>query len=192
MRTRLIALALLVFAAVLTTAKQRFTYIYKRGDSTHARISGAFDRIGEVSKKYGNEFVWLRMDGRSYLIRDAGTLADVRNAFRHLDEMEPSLREVERRLRPFEREFEKFEERVDALGDSLDDERLSEATRDDIEEKMRVAEEKMRAVEEKMRVVEREQERLEKESERREVIAEKRFEEIVERAVKQGIAQRVD
>jgi hypothetical protein len=35
-------------------------------------------------------------------------------------------------------------------------------------------------------------ERLDNESERREVIAEKRFEEIVERAVERGIAQRLD
>lgn len=191
MRTRLIALALLVSASVLMTAKDRFTYIYKRGDSSITRISGSFDQIGKVSKKYGHEFVWLRMDGRAYLIRDAVTLAEVRNAFRHLEEMEPSMREVERRLKPFEREFEKIEERVDELSDSFDDD-LSDSERDAIEDKLRDAENEMRAVEAKMRPVERELERLEKESERREEIAEKRFEEIVERAVRQGVAERVD
>jgi septal ring factor EnvC (AmiA/AmiB activator) len=197
MRTRLIALALLVSAVVtgvLIAGDRPTSYIYKRGDSLHTRISGrfAFDRIGPISKKYGNEFVWVRMNGGEYLIRDANTLAQVRQAFRHLDELEPELRAIERRLKPFEREFEEIEERVDTLGDSLDDDDLSESERDDIENKLRDAEEKMRAVEEKMRPVEREMERLDNESERREVIAEKQFEAIVERAVERGLAQRVD
>lgn len=195
MRTRLIALALLVSAVVLTTAtaKDRFTYIYRRGDSSITRISGSVDQIGKMVKKsYGNEFVWLRMNGRAYVIRDAATLAEVRNAFRHLEEMEPSMREVERRLEPFERELEKIEDRVDELGDSLDDDRLSDSARDAIEDKLRDAEEQMRAVEAKIRPVEQELERLEKESDRREEIAEKQFEGIVERAVRQGVAERVD
>jgi chromosome segregation ATPase len=198
MRTRLIALALVIFAAmtaIVLAGGRPMSYIYKRGDRLHTRISGtlAFDRIAPISKKYGNEFVWVRMNGREYLIRDASTLAEVRQAFRHLDELEPALRDVERRLKPVEREFDEIEERVDALSDSLgDDDSLSESARNDIEARLRVAEEKMRAVEEKMRPIEREMERLDNESERREVIAEKQFEKIVERAVERGIAQRLD
>ena len=192
MRTRLIALALLGCAALVITAKPRIEYIYKRSGSMHTRISGSFDRIGEVARRYHGEFVWLRMDGRNYLIRDAATLAEVRSTFRPVEELEPSLREVERRLKPFEQEMEQVEERIDELGDSLDDDRLTDATRDDIEDKIRDAETKMRAIEDKARVIERELERLEQESERRETIAEKKFEELVVRAVRQGIAERVD
>ena len=192
MRTRLIALALLGCAALVITAKPRIEYIYKRSGSMHTRISGSFDRIGEVARRYHGEFVWLRMDGRNYLIRDAATLAEVRSTFRPVEELEPSLREVERRLKPFEQEMEQVEERVDELGDSLDDDRLTDATRDDVEDKIRDAETKMRAIEDKARVIERELERLEQESERRETIAEKKFEELVVRAVRQGIAERVD
>ena len=79
MRTRLIALALLGCAALVITAKPRIEYIYKRSGSMHTRISGSFDRIGEVARRYHGEFVWLRMDGRNYLIRDAATLAEVRS-----------------------------------------------------------------------------------------------------------------
>lgn len=192
MRTRLIALALLGCAALVITAKPRIEYIYKRSGSMHTRISGSFDRIGEVARRYHGEFVWLRMDGRNYLIRDAATLAEVRSTFRPVEELEPSLREVERRLKPFEQEMEQVEERIDELGDSLDDDRLTDATRDDVEDKIRDAETKMRAIEDKARVIERELERLEQESERRETIAEKKFEELVVRAVRQGIAERVD
>ncbi len=191
MRTRLIALALLASAALVTTAKPRLDYVYKRSGTLHTRISGSFDRIGDIARKYSGDYVWLRIDGREYLIRDAVTLAEVRNAFRHVEEMEPSLRDVERRLQPFEDELEKIEDRFDELSDSLDDDRLTEATREAIEAKMRDAEEKMRAIEEKARVIEREMERLENESEKREAIAEKQFEEIVQRAVRQGVAERL-
>jgi chromosome segregation ATPase len=196
MRTRMIALALLVSAAVtggIAASNRPDTYVYKRGNGMYSRISGsAINRIGEIYKKYGNEFVWLRMNGRSYVIRDAATLAEVRNAFRHLEEMDPSLRDVERRMKPFEQELEKIEERVDSLGDSLDDERLSDAKRDAIEAKLRDAEEKMRGVEEKMRLVEREMEKLEKQAEKLEKVAEARFDVIVQRAVEQGVAERVE
>lgn len=199
MRTRLIALALLVsgaLAGAIVAGNQPLTYIYKRGDSHYTRISGPFnesiDRMVKATKQYGNEFVWLRKNGRNYVIRDAKTLAEVRQAFREVEAMEPSLREVERRLKPFEREMEEIEERVDTLGDSLDDEDMPGSTREAIEDKLREAEKKMRAVEEKARVIEREMERLEQQSEKLEEIAEKRFEAIVERAVNGGVAERVE
>jgi len=199
MRTRLIALALLVSGAVagaIVAGNQPITYIYKRGDSHYTRLSGPFnesiDRMVKATKKYGNEFVWLRKNGRNYVIRDARTLAEVRQAFREVEAMEPSLREVERRLKPFEREMEEIEERVDALGDSLDDEEMAESTRNSIEARLRDAEEALRAVEAKANVIEREMERLEKQSEKLEEVAEKRFEAIVERAVDSGVAERVE
>lgn len=195
----MIALALLVSAVVtgaIVAGNQPVTYIYKRGDNHYTRLSGPFnesiDQMVKATKKYGNEFVWLRKNGRNYVIRDAATLAEVRNAFREVEAMEPSLREVERRLKPFEREMEKIEERVDALGDSLDDEDMAEATRDSIEARLRDAEKQLRAVEAKANVIEREMEKLEHESERLEQIAEKRFEAIVERAVGNGVAERVE
>ncbi|MFL6247109.1 MAG: hypothetical protein ACJ74H_13845 [Thermoanaerobaculia bacterium] len=187
----MIALALLISAAAVLTAKKPISYIYRTGgDVLHIR--GGFDHIGPLARKYGDEFLWFRMDGRAYLIRDEKTLGEVRQAFRKVEELEPSLREVDRRLKPYEREMEKIEEREDALSDSLDDEDLSDATRQNLEAKLREVEKTMRGIEEKMRVVEREMDKLEKESERREAIAEQRLEEIVARAVRQGVAERAD
>lgn len=195
MRTRLIALALLVTAAVagvIHAANQPMTYIYRR-DASHTHIHGSlFDGIGEISRKYGNAFIWARVNGRNYVIRDANTLGEARTAFREVEAMEPSLRAVETRLRPFEREIEKIEDRVDTLADSLDDESLSDARRDAIEAKLRDAEEQMRGVEEKMRVVEREMDKLEKQVEKLEESAEARFQVIVKRAVERGVAERVE
>jgi predicted nucleic acid-binding Zn-ribbon protein len=195
MRTRLLAFALLLFAAaagVLTAGDKSMSYLYKRGDSSYMRMNASIDRIGAVAKKYGNEFVWVRSNGRSYVIRDAATLAEVRSAFGEVDAMEPSLREAEKRLKPFEKQMEAIETRVDAFGDQLDDENLGESTRDAIEAKLRDAEDALRGVERQMAGVERETERLERESEKREEAAEERFERIVERAIESGVAERAD
>jgi septal ring factor EnvC (AmiA/AmiB activator) len=192
MRTRLLTLALLLTAGVLMAEERPMSYIYKRGEGLYTRISGAaIDRIGDVAKKYGDEFVWVRVSGRNYVIRDAAALAEVRGAFAAVEAMEPSLHAIEQRMKPFEREMEKIEERVDSLGDRLDDESLSESARDAIEDRLHAAENEMRAVEDKMQVVEREMERIENESEKREAAAEDRFEEIVERAIARGVAERV-
>ena len=193
MRTRLLVPALLLsaMASGVLLARTPMSYIYRRGDGTHTRISGAgINNIGTVARRYGNGFVWVRVSGRNYVIRDAATLAEVRHAFREVEAMEPSLREVERRLQPFERQQEAVESRLDALSDSLDDESLSESKREAIEARMRDAEGDMRAVEKQMAGIERELEKLERESERLEAIAEARFEMIVERAIANGVAQR--
>jgi chromosome segregation ATPase len=195
MRTRLLVFALLllaVTAGVLTAGDKSMSYIYKRGDGLYTRMSGSIDRIGAVAKRYGSEFVWVRTNGRSYVIRDAATLAAVRNAFREVEAMEPSLREVERRLKPFENQMEEVEQRVDAFGDQLDDEDLGESTRDAIEAKLHDAERDMRDVERRMAVIEREMERLDKEVEKREEVAEGRFETIVKRAIENGVAEKAD
>jgi chromosome segregation ATPase len=195
MRTRLLVFALLLFAVVagvLTAGDKSMSYIYKRGDNSYTRLSGSIDRIGAVAKRYGSEFVWVRTNGRSYVIRDAATLAAVRNAFREVEAMEPSLREVEKRLKPFEKQMETIEQRVDAFGDQLDDEDLGESTRDAIEAKLRDAEDAMRDVERRMAGIEREMERLEREVEKREEVAEERFERLVKRAIESGVAEKAD
>ena len=195
MRTRLLAFAFLLVAVavgVLTAGDKSMSYIYKRGDNSYTRLNGSLDKIGAVSRRYGSEFVWVRSNGRSYVIRDAATLAAVRTAFREVEAMEPSLRAVENRLKPFEQQLEAVEQRVDAFGDQLDDENLAESTRDAIEAKLRDAEDDMRDVERRMAGIEREMDRLEKEVEKLEEVAEERFEAIVLRAIKSGVAERAD
>lgn len=194
MRTRLLVFALLLTAAVagvMSADDDRMSYIYRHGDGSTMRISGAgMDHLGSIAKKYGNEFVWVRVSGRSYVIRDASTLAEVRDAFRESEAMEPSLRAVEQRLKPYEQQLEAVEARIDTYSDRLDDESLSDSAREGIEQKLREAERDMRAVEQQMSGIERELEKLENEMERREAAGEGRFERIVERAIERGLAER--
>src|SRR5690349_17499236 len=102
MRTRLLVLALLLSATVagVVSARSSMSYMYRRGDDMHTRISGSIDHIVTAAKKYRGDFVWVRVDGRSYVIQDAATLAEVKEVFRDVDAMEPSLHDVEQRLKP--------------------------------------------------------------------------------------------
>jgi chromosome segregation ATPase len=195
MRKASIVLAILVTAAaagvVFAGGDDRMSYIYHRADDSHTHVSGAaIDRIGPIVKKYGREFVWLRLDGRSYVIRDAATLGEIRNAFRELDAMHAPMETIENRMKPFEEKMEAIEQRIDALSDQLDDEDLSDSMRDAIDRKMQTAEDEMHDIERQMQGIEREMEKLEKETERLEKIADAKFEEIVQRAVRTGVAQR--
>ncbi len=195
MRTRLLVFACLLIAAVagvLTAGDKSMSYIYRRGDNSYTRLNGSLDRIGEVSRRYGGEFVWVRWNGRSHVIRDAATLAEIREAFREIEALEPSLRDVEKRLKPFENQIETIESRIDSYGDQLDDEHLGDSTRDAIEAKLRDAENAMREVERRMSGIEREMEQLERKVEKLEEVAEERFEKIVKRAIGSGVAERVD
>jgi hypothetical protein len=185
-----VLLLLATVAGIVTAGDRPMSYVYKRGDDMHTRINGSIDMITSIGKRYQGEFVWVRTKGHDYMIRDAATLAAVRNAFRDVEALEPAMREVERRLQPFEDQLEVIEDRVDEFSDSLGDENLSDAERDALEAKLRVAEEEMRRVEAPMKSIEAEMERLEKEEERREKIAEREFERIVERAIAGGVAQR--
>jgi len=195
MRIRTLAsLALLtaIVAGTALAAGKKMSYVYKRGDHSYSRISGDLDNIRKLSNRYGSEFVWISLDRREYVVRDAATLAAVRETFRDVDALHPSMQAIEARMRPYERRIQQLENQLDPLSDSLDDDNLTDRTRDAIEEKMRVLERAMRDVEEQMEGVEREMERMEKEIERREEIAEKRFEALVDKAIASGAAQRVD
>lgn len=181
MRRLLLPLLLLVTTASAAD-RYSFSYIYKRGDQSHLRTNGGdIDSLVRTSKRWTGEFVWLRRDGRNYLIRDAAVLAAVANAFADMHALEPRLRAAEEKRRPVEAKMEVVEERLDRLSDENGD-----------EAERRKAERAMQALEDEHRIVERAAETLEKEMERREELAERKFGQIVIRAIETGKAQRVD
>lgn len=193
------AIALLTLLATVTTASivtagDRSSYVWKRGDSSSMMmIHGDLDDLGRFKNQWGNEYVWTRQpNGQQYVITDRAVLTEVAAAFAALNAAEAPMREVERRLRPHEREMNKIERRLDAIADQLDDEYLPESQRDELERKMRAIEEEMERVEEKMEVMEREMERIETIVDAEADKAEAKFEQIVDRAIRGGVAKRVN
>lgn len=180
MRTRLfVSLALLIAVAAGATGRKNDSYIYKRGDKSYIRIAGDLGNVDRLSKRYGNEFVWVARGNAEYVIADATTLAAIRNAFRAVDALQPSMEAVQKRMRPYEKRMDALSDQMDALGDPPDEERMEKIER------------AMEQVEREMAGVEREMERLDDQMEKVEAEAEKEFERIVAGAIARGVAERL-
>ncbi len=188
---RLLLLAL-VAIAFTTAGKDDTAYVFKHGEKSYIQAGGPLESVLRAAKRWQGEFIWVRRGGRQYLIRDAASLAEARAAFRELEALQPSHDVIEKRLEPVNRREQELDEQIDALSDRLDDESLSESKRNDLERKLREFEKTMRGVEEQMRAIEKEMEQLERKMDAVEEVAEKRLHEIVDRAIRKGVAIRVD
>ena len=189
---KLLLPVLLVAATVSASDRSHFPYIYKHGNATHMRSGEDIETMVKRSKRWTGEFVWLRKDGREYLIRDATVLAAVRAAFAEMHAFEPRLRAATEKREPWEQRIDALERQMDRISDQLgDDEDLTARTRESLQAKLRELERQFADIEDDYHAVEREAERMEEEMDRLEVIAEARFDQIVLRAVRDGKAERV-
>lgn len=168
------------------------SYVYNAGSRSHMRSNGSIDEVVRIAKRWSGAFLWARVDGRAYLIRDAGVLDAARRAFARLDRLELRLEEAKRRLRPFERHVESIEQRADGLSDSLDDKGLSEAERERIQARLQKLEEERRSAKAKAYEAETALEELERQQEEQERIAEKELERIIVDAIRAGRSVRAD
>lgn len=190
---RKLAFVLLLALSASAAGPSNFPYIYKSGSTTHMRSSDNIEKMVKLSKRWSGDFIWLRKDGQQWLIRDAAVLATVRAAFAGMHALEPRLRAAEERRHPYEHKMEAVEKRMDRISDQLgDDDTLTAATRRSLETRLRALEVEFESIERDARGIEREAEALEDEMERLEEIAERKFEQLVLRAVAQGRAERVN
>lgn len=181
-------LSLLALAALTAGAKQRFSYVYAVGDGNTTISSGWVNDIVRVNQRYSGEYVWARLDGREYLIRDAALLAEVRTASAARRELEPEERALRAKMKPLERKQNKLEREYDELADrDEDDEALTATERD----RMRDLERQIREVERELRVYEREEEKLDRREDELDEIFDGQMKRIVERAIRAGTAERV-
>ena len=164
MRAALLALSLLIAASCF--ASDDFPYVFQRGKGSILRVQGSIESFTRIAKRWSGQYIWVRVGGRDYLIRDAAVLAAANAAFAEMDAMQPQVRAADARYRPIAEKFEAIEDDEDHPN--------------------------YRELERAYEAAEREVERLEDEMERREAVAEKKFEKIVLRAIDGGKAQRVD
>ncbi len=167
MRAKILVLTIILAATAF--AKDDFPYVFKRGSGSIIRIYGSIESYTRYAKRFSGDYIWARRDGHQYLIRDEAVLAEAEAAFADMRALEPQMRAAEERLRP-------LEEKADALSD---DESADH-------------EEELEALESQLEAASREVDRLEEEMDRREQRAEKKFEQIVIKAIAAGKAQRVD
>jgi hypothetical protein len=189
---RTIALLLLLTTAVALSAAE-MTYVFRRGDSYTTGGNLNFDRIGSFGKRWSGDFLWAKIDGKQYLIRDAGTLSDARQAFVHVEANQEKYHALHARMQPIEKKHRALERKHDDLSDSLSDEpeRYTAAQERVLERQIREIEQQMRPLEAELRALEEQEEIFDQKEEVLEEAAEKKLREIIERAIARGAAEKL-
>lgn len=194
MRSRIFAFFILstVLLALAAAGSDRLSYIFKRGDRQQMRVNGTVDSAVRLAKKWDGDFIWAKQDGREYMIRDAAVLAQADDAMRELEAFEPAMREAEKKMKPFEDRLEEIEDRADELSDKLGDEDLRDSERNAIEAKLHEVEAQMHTIEQSMHVVEQQMETVERQMDAREEAAERTLVQVIENAIRSGVAKRAE
>ncbi|HJQ39162.1 MAG TPA: hypothetical protein VKB93_18645 [Thermoanaerobaculia bacterium] len=179
---------LLLLLALTAGAEQRFSYVYTRDSASNWTISrGDLQDIVKLKKRYSGGYVWARVDGREYLIRDGAVLDEVRRAARPLELLEPEQRAIAHRIKPIERQQEKLEDELDELTDKEDDEELTAA--DHV--RIRELRSQIRELERQLRPLEQEERQIDQREEELDQVFDDEVERIVKRAIRLGTAERV-
>ena len=144
---------------------------------------GSVDDILRVHKRYSGAYLWVRSEGREYIIRDAGVLAEVNLAAVGMQAMEPEYRELNRKMKPLQRKQDQLEDELDDLYDDMEDKAVDH-------DRVRELENQLRNVERELRVYEREEERIDRRHDEIEKVFDAELKRIVDRAIRNGTAER--
>lgn len=159
---------LLVLASAAAEARDSYVLHFGAGNST--TISGSLEDFNAVKDTLGGDYLWVRRDGRRYVITDRAKLAEAWDYFAPERELRPQQREIERETRKLERES-------DALED-MDDRKLTARERDRLDE--------LHAQERELSRRERALDQREEELDR---IAERKLWSLVDRAIRERAAR---
>lgn len=95
-----------------------FALVESGGDSI--RMTGEIsvvDEIKSVRDRVGGDFVWFRRDGRSWVVRDAQTIAGVREAWAPTDALNRQLEALEAKMQPHTDRIEALSARMEAISE---------------------------------------------------------------------------
>lgn len=189
---------LLLLTLPLAAAKRNFSYIYQRAGQSYILAGGInINSLGQIQKRWTGDYIWFQRNGQEWLIRDRAVLDEVARAFRPLDPINARYEALHARMRPLEEREEDvesriddLEEKIDAETDDRDDDEIDRAAVRRWEDQLRGLEAERRTFESRLRELEREEEVIDREQERLEAIAEAELVKIVDRAIRDGVAQR--
>src|SRR5438874_1290045 len=180
MRRTAIALSVLLWGAGASPVHAS-SYVFVRSSNSMTSNVG-IERSVAIKRQYGSNFLWMRVDGRAYLIRDANTLDAIDALWGPVRALDPDYERVHARIRPLEEKERRIDHESDAISD---DDNRSAAD----EARLRDLEREQRDVERELRVYEREEEELDRKEERLEREAERAMIPIVRDAIRKGIAK---
>jgi hypothetical protein len=170
----ILAFALLLAATTLN-ASQRDSYVLHfggDGENMSMSMAGSLQSFMAIRGTLGGDYLWVRRSGKSFVLTDRARLAEAWGYFEPERELRPKQKEVAA-------ETKKLEKESDALEDQ-DDHELTSAERsrlDDLRAKERELDRRERALDQREEELDR--------------IAEAKLWQLVDRAIRDGVARPV-
>jgi hypothetical protein len=191
MHVRLAAVAILAATPSLAGSSSRARALCL-GETSYVTGMDIDDFVALRRARTG-DFLWFRLDGKRYLVTDAGVLDAAREALRPTDPLRRERDALEVRLKPYEAREEEIDRDDDALDDAEDalDDRDDPAERDHIETRRHQLEEQRRILRSEMRALDEEERRLDTREREVEVVVDAEVERLVDDALRRGLAQPV-
>lgn len=96
----------------------RLTYALVRAGHDGMTMSGSTKDIAEVErirKNTAGDFLWIRRDGKAYLIQDPALLESARAAWRPTEPIEAQMAALEHEMQPHEQAMDALSKQMDAL-----------------------------------------------------------------------------
>lgn len=178
---------LLILLLAVPLCADEFSYVYAvPGEGEHVSISrGDLKEVLRLRQRLSGTFLWAKVGGREYVIRDAGVLQDVELAFGPLRALHPEQEALRARMRRIEEREERLEREADALSDS--EIRLTAIQSARLDELRRA----LREISEELRPLESEERQLDQREESLDVVFDAEMERIVRRSIRSGTAERL-
>ncbi len=92
------------------------SYALVRKDREGFAMSGSTDDVNEIRlarRSIDGDFIWLRRDGKAYVIRDAAVLARVEKAWQATDALSARMDVFSNRMQPHQKEMEALQQRLE-------------------------------------------------------------------------------
>jgi len=183
---RLALTALLCLCAVTAGAKQRNDGYILRLDAERQMARLDLKTFVSVEKSLVGPVLWVQRDGRRYEIRDSSILERAAEAMEPVTKIKEEYEAFRQRARPVYDEEEDLDREIDAAeeaGESGD--RADEARIDDLRAQRRELKPRLRAVE-------AEERELDAREERADAAAERIIDDLVDEAMRSGLARPID
>ena len=188
-------LFVVVFVSVSLSAADIDEYVYSRGHGQTTVHINNFS-VRTLNRLPEGHYFWFRDDGRSFMIRDAATLAAIDRLFEEAHKLAPEQEALRKRMRPVERRQNELENEIDRIDEEIDaiedaETGLSAADRNRrraLRDRQRPLQEVLRTVAAELRDLEREEAQLDHRTEALEREAERKLVPMMKDAIRRGLA----
>jgi DNA anti-recombination protein RmuC len=157
----------------------------------------SLERLQGLRERFAGDFLWVRRGSKAFLVRDPGTLRQVRALFDPLRSLDPDRAALDRLRYPLEareRALDREQETLDQEADRLSDRKQERAAgvREGLERRQRALQQRMRALEKEQEQFDALESSLEEREEALEKEAEGELWRLIDSFVARGIAKPID